>query len=199
MQFKEEDFYYDGKVIDINLIEEEERWNITENTLRKAIVKYEEKDDWTVLQNPLNEQNQFDYQQLEMKIYHIEFNLPFFQDLQEDSSDEERSNSINDILDNLFSKERIDKKKKAVKKKLESLKRNYLTRRKASNDDNEGEKLISNNIKENNEEDIVLEETVASLSVSETNSPMVNSTTITEQEEERTKNREEQVDIVEFI
>ncbi|KAL9647083.1 hypothetical protein ABK040_016557 [Willaertia magna] len=117
MQFGEEDWYYDGKVIDINLIPEEDRWFVYENGLRKAIVKFEEKDDWVVHQNPLNEQNQFDYQQLEMKIYHVQFNLPFFQDDENESTDEEAAVSgLNDLLDNIFSKERIARKKQSVKK-----------------------------------------------------------------------------------
>ncbi|KAL9646036.1 hypothetical protein ABK040_015802 [Willaertia magna] len=190
MQFKEEDFYYDGKVIDINLIEEEERWNITENSLRKVIVKYEEKDDWIVVQNPLNEQYQFDYQQLEMKIYHIEFNLPFFQDEQEvDTSDEEMGESINDILDNLFSQERMDKKKIAIKKKLNTFKRNYLTRRRA---------VINN---ENGEEEDTIKLKDISEDVEEINEPLTLTAVIDNNEanEEKKKQLEEQVDIIEFI
>ncbi|KAL9651519.1 hypothetical protein ABK040_001465 [Willaertia magna] len=167
MQFKEEDWYNnDHLMMDLNLgnnnrlrekKEENDKWIITENQLRKLIVKYEEKDDWIVLQNPLNEQNQFDYEQLEMKIYHVQFNLPFFEEEgQDESSDEDRANSINDILDNLFSKERIDKKKKAIKRQLVKFKKNYLTKKKgssASEDEEEIEQLRREDGNDNDKEE----------------------------------------------
>ncbi|KAL9658207.1 hypothetical protein ABK040_012466 [Willaertia magna] len=184
MQFKEEDWYNnDNLMMDITnnyklrekKKEENDRWIITENQLRKELEKHEDKDDWIVLQNPLNEQNQFDYEQLEMKIYHVQFNLPFFEEEgQDESSDEDRANSINDILDNLFSKERIDKKKKAIKKQFVKFKNSYLTTKSKRDEGVEQDeeeikelRLLDDNNKDNNGEELEFDEIVITAQHSE--------------------------------
>ncbi|KAL9648227.1 hypothetical protein ABK040_009231 [Willaertia magna] len=146
LQFREEDWYYDG-LVDINLIEEEERWSIVENKFRKALSSDDEEDDnWVVHQNPLNQQNEFEYNQLEMKIYHIDFTLPFFEDEQQESSDEEPSRTLNELLDNLFSKRRFDKKKEEFKKAFNNIKRKL--KKKKEEDNNDEEALIKGNSKD---------------------------------------------------
>ncbi|KAL9658261.1 hypothetical protein ABK040_012520 [Willaertia magna] len=103
-----------------------------------------------------------------MKIYHVQFNLPFFEEEgQDESSDEDRANSINDILDNLFSKERIDKKKKAIKKQFVKFKNSYLitkSKRDEGVEQDEEEikelRLLDDNNKDNNGEELELNEIV---------------------------------------
>jgi len=94
-----------------------DNWNITENTLKKLLSEEENDEEWIIVENPLSEEYQFDYQQLEMKLQNVEFTLPFFQEDDSESSDEDTSRNINEVIENLFSTQRIAKKMFLINRK----------------------------------------------------------------------------------
>ncbi|EFC37832.1 predicted protein [Naegleria gruberi] len=113
------------KVVLLEDEEAQEKWNIIENPLCDSYEEFH--DDWVVEENPLFIPDDVDaYARMNTSKRKVEFNLTLFES-DSDSSDEDNSKNIRDIMEGLVNLRRIKKKIRLAKQKGGKVKRKFTT------------------------------------------------------------------------